>query len=198
MSNENPEPAPEATDAKATLAEQASANPQASSEKNENPAATEASIPQGPSLDQLQADVDRFRDLAMRTQADFENFRKRNARDKEDSIKAANANLLERLLPVIDNFELGLQAAQAEGSKAVVVGFEMVARQLQDFLANSGVEVIDATGQPFDHNSHDALGQEESDTIPEGSVTRQLRKGYRLKGRLIRPANVFVSKGKSA
>lgn len=185
MSNEKNEQAPEAASQ--------SGNPAAENREPETAAAQE------PSIEQLQADVERFRELAMRTQADFENFRKRNAREREDALKAANFNLLERLLPVIDNFELGLQAAQAEGNKAILVGFEMVARQLQDFLANSGVEVIDAgEGQPFDHNLHDALGAEESDAIPEGHIIRQVRKGYLLKGRLLRPANVFVSKGKPA
>ncbi len=156
----------------------------------------DAAAQQGPGpLETLQADVDRFRDLALRTQADFENYRKRAARDKEDAIKSATAGVLERLLPVIDNFELGLQAARNEGSQGVVTGFEMVSRQLQDFLAASGVEVIDAEGKAFDHNLHEALGQEPSDTVPEGHVIRQLRKGYKLRDRLIRPSNVFVSSG---
>ena len=145
---------------------------------------------------QLQGDLDRFRDLAMRTQADFENYRKRSLREKEEAVKYANAAFLERLIPVIDNFEFGLQAARAEGSQAVLIGFEMVSKQLQDFLTSSGVEVIDAEGKPFDHNLHEALGAEENEIVPEGNVVRQLRKGYRLRDRLIRPANVFVSKGK--
>jgi len=146
---------------------------------------------------QLQGDLERFRDLAMRTQADFENYRKRALREREDAVRYANAAFLERLIPVVDNFEFGLQAARAEGSQAVLIGFEMVAKQLQDFLSSSGVEVIDAEGKPFDPNLHEALGAEESDALPEGQVVRQLRKGYKLKDRLIRPANVFVSKGKS-
>ena len=178
MSNENPE--------KPRTGDEEAINP------NLNPDA------EGNPFDQLQADVDRFRDLAMRTQADFENYRKRSARDREDAVKAATSALLERLIPVLDNFEFGIQAARAEGSQGVIVGFEMVAKQFQDFLTNSGVETIDAEGKPFDHNLHEALGQEESDTVPEGHVVRQLRKGYKLRERLIRPANVFVSKGKPA
>lgn len=147
---------------------------------------------------QLQVDVDRFRDLALRTQADFDNYRKRAAREKEDAMKFANMKLLENLIPVLDNFELGLQAARAEGSKGVVIGFEMVSKQLQDFLTNAGVEPVEAEGKPFDPNLHEALSHEESDTVPEGQVLRQLRKGYKLKDRLIRPANVVVSKGKAA
>lgn len=146
-------------------------------------------------LETMQAELDRFRDLAARSAADFENYRKRVVREREDALKANTSNLLSRLLPVLDNFELGLQAARSEGSEGVVIGFEIVSRQLADFMASSGVEIIDAVGQPFDPNLHDALGQEASDTVPEGEVIRQTRKGYKLKDRLIRPANVFVSKG---
>ncbi len=146
-------------------------------------------------LEAMQADLERFRDLAARSQADFENYRKRSAREREDAIKSANVSLLSRLLPVLDNFELGLQAARGEGSQGVIIGFEMVSRQLHDFMKESGVDVIDAEGEVFDPNLHDALGQEPSDTVPEGSVLRQLRKGYKYKDRLIRPANVYVSSG---
>jgi len=159
-----------------------------------NDAAAAAAAEENP-MAKLQGDLDRFRDLAMRTQADFENYRKRAMRENEDALKYANSSLLERLIPVIDNFEFGLQAARAEGSQGVLIGFEMVGKQLQEFLSANGVETIDAEGKPFDHNLHEALGAEESETVPEGYVVRQLRKGYKLKDRLIRPANVFVSKG---
>ncbi len=147
----------------------------------------------------LQQDLDRFRDLAMRSQADFDNFRKRAAREKEDAIKFANASFLERLIPILDNFELGLSAAKTEAQKSpILAGMEMVAKQLADFLGESGVTAIDATGEKFDPNLHEAIGQEESADVAEGRVVRQLRKGYKLKDRLIRPANVIVSKGKPA
>src|SRR5277367_1262292 len=91
-------------------------------------------------LTQLQGDLERFRDLAMRTQADFENFRKRAARDKEDAIKYANASFLERLIPILDNFELGLNAARTGvGHSPILAGMDMVAKQLADFLTSSGV-----------------------------------------------------------
>src|SRR6516162_9895453 len=99
-------------------------------------------------LTQLQGDIERFRDHALRTQADFDNFRKRAAREKDDAIKYANASFLERLIPILDNFELGLQAAKASGGhSAVVDGMSMVSRQLQDFLTSCGIETIDAIGQ---------------------------------------------------
>ena len=146
---------------------------------------------------QLQADMERFRDLAMRSQADFENYKKRSQRMQEDAVKYANAVLIERLIPVLDNFELGLQAARAEGSQGVVLGFELVGKQFQEFLSASGVEPVEAEGKPFDPNFHEAMAHEPSDTVPEGIVIRQLRKGYTLRDRLLRAANVVVSKGKA-
>jgi len=164
----------------------------------ETPEKVEATVVEaGVEETQLQADMERFRDLAMRTQADFENYRKRAIREKEEAVKYANAALIERLIPLLDNFEFGLQAARGEGSQGVIQGFEMVARQFQEFLAASGVEPVEAEGQPFDPNLHEAVGHEASETVPEGIVIRQLRKGYKLRDRLIRAANVFVSKGKA-
>ena len=148
-------------------------------------------------LEAVQTDLDRFRDLALRTQADFDNFRKRAAREREDAIRYANATLVEQLIPILDNFELGLEASRSDaGSSAILSGMDMVLKQLQDFLASNGVETVDALGKPFDHNLHEAVAQEESAEVEEGHVVRQLRKGYRLRDRLIRPANVIVSKGK--
>ncbi len=149
------------------------------------------------SVAQLQADMERFKELAMRSLADLDNYRKRAAREKEDAIKYANAGYLERLIPILDNFELGLAAARSgnEGS-SILSGMEMVFKQLQDFLTDSGVQVVDAMGQTFDPNLHEAIGQEESDQ-PEGKVVRQIRKGFKLKDRLLRPAIVMVSKGKA-
>src|SRR3954470_14854519 len=88
----------------------------------------------------LQADLDRFRDLALRTQADFENYKKRAAREKEEASKYANTSLLDRLLPIIDNFELGLSAARGEGEQSpIYAGMSMVLKQLTDFLAENGL-----------------------------------------------------------
>ena len=145
---------------------------------------------------QLQADVLRFRDLALRNQADLENFRKRAAREKDDAVKFANAAFLERFIPILDNFELGLNAARggAENSP-ILMGMDMVAKQLADFLTSSGVEPVNGEGQPFDPNLHEAVAQEESATVPEGVIVRQLRRGYKLRERLLRPATVVVSKG---
>ncbi len=149
-------------------------------------------------LAQMQSDMARFKDLALRTQADFENFRKRAAREKEDAAKYANAAFLERLLPILDNFELGLNAARTEAKDSpIIAGMDMVSKQLVDFLTGVGVETVKAEGEKFDPNLHEAVAQEASADVPEGVIVRQLRKGYRLRDRLLRPATVTVSKGKA-
>jgi molecular chaperone GrpE len=87
----------------------------------------------------LQADLDRFRDLALRSQADFENYKKRCAREKDEAIKYANGSLLERLIPIVDNFELGLSAARSEGEQSPIYsGMSLVLKQLNDFLTDNG------------------------------------------------------------
>src|ERR1700716_529260 len=143
----------------------------------------------------MQADLDRFRDLALRSQADFENYKKRCTREKEEGIKYANTSLLEKLVPIVDNFELGLAAARGEGEKSPIYsGMSLVLKQLQDFLADHGLQPIEAVGQKFDPNLHEAIAHEASHA-PEGTVTRQTRRGYRFKDRLLRPSSVVVSRG---
>jgi molecular chaperone GrpE len=150
-------------------------------------------------LSQLQGDLERFRDLALRSQADLDNFRKRAAREKEDARKFANADFLERLIPILDNFELGLNAARtAVANSPIIAGLDMVAKQLTDFLTASGVDPVNGEGQVFDPNLHEAVAQEEHPTIKEGVIIRQLRRGYKLRDRLLRPATVVVSKGPPA
>jgi molecular chaperone GrpE len=144
----------------------------------------------------LQADLDRFRDLAMRSQADFENYKKRCAREKEEAIKYANTSLLEKLVSVVDNFELGLEAARGEAEKSPIYsGMSLVLKQLQHFLTENGLQPIEAVGKKFDPNLHEAIAHEPSDKVPEEVVIRQSRRGYRLKDRLLRPSAVVVSSG---
>src|SRR2546421_3636659 len=144
----------------------------------------------------LQADLDRFRDLAMRSQADFENYKKRCAREKEEAIKYANRGLLEKLVSIVDHFELGLEAARGEGEKsAIYSGMNLVLKQLQDFLVENGLQPIEAVGQKFDPNLHEAIAHQPSDEVPEEHVISQTRRGYRFKDRLLRPSAVVVSSG---
>jgi molecular chaperone GrpE len=141
------------------------------------------------------AEIEKWRDLALRSQADLDNYRKRMAREKTDAILYANVSLLNSLLPVLDNFEMGLQAARQENEGGVIYqGFLMVRKQIEDFLAEQGVRPIPASG-PFDPNQHEAVTQLHSDTVPEGEIVTELRRGYRLNDRLLRAANVIISKG---
>src|SRR6476619_7568410 len=143
----------------------------------------------------LQADLDRFRDLALRSQADFDNFKKRAAREKEDAVKYANSSLLQRLVSILDNFELGLTAARTEGEHSPIYsGMVLVQKQLNDLLEENGLQAIEAENKKVDPNLHEAIAHESSET-PEGTVIRQARRGYRFKDRLLRPARVIVSSG---
>jgi len=162
-------------------------------------APTPAPPPAGPDLAALEAEIAQLKDQNLRARADFDNTRKRLQREKEEAIKFANASLLERLLPVLDAFELGLgEARKNEAAAPIVQGFDMVLRQALDFMKEQGAEPIDAVGQTFDPNLHQAMGQLESDTVAEGLVSQQLRRGWKLRERLLRPSMVFVSKGKGA
>lgn len=153
--------------------------------------APETPAPEG--CEQLAEEVSKWRDTALRTAAEYDNYRKRSVKDREEFARYANKSLLEELLPIIDNFEMGMQMASKDQSSMIYIGMSMVQKQLRDFLDNQGVTPIEVTvGQPFDHNLHEAIQSEPSDQ-PEGTILRVLRKGYRLKDRLLRPANVVVA-----
>jgi len=136
-------------------------------------------------------------DRLLRTTADFDNFKKRAAREKQDAIKYATESLLQKVIPVLDNFEMAIAAAQNSSTadlKSVRDGVAMIHSQLKNTLTEAGLEEVDATGKPFDPNVHEAVSQHESAEVPEGHVLQQLRKGYKLRERLLRPATVVVAK----
>jgi molecular chaperone GrpE len=148
---------------------------------------------------EMAQEIEKYKDAALRARADLDNYRKRVARDKEDAIRYANNSLLESLLPIVDNFELGLEAAKnTKDASGIVQGLEIVRKQLEDFLRDHGVEVVNAVGDRFDPNLHEAVAHEPNAEIDEGTVVRQIRRGFKLKDRLIRPATVVVSKGPPA
>lgn len=147
------------------------------------------------------AKADEHWDRLLRAAADFENYKKRAARERQEAIKFANESLLARLIPALDNFDMALAAAgNTEGGtiESLKKGIEMVYTQLKAALVEAGLEEIDATGQRFDPNFHEAVSQQESADVPEGHVLQQLRKGYKLRERLIRPASVVVAKKPAA
>ena len=157
--------------------------------------ATEAAA-ENPALDpweELEADVAKWKELSLRTAAEMDNLRKRTAREREEAVRYANQRLLEDLLPVIDNFEMGMQAAAQDTSSMIYIGMDMVRKQLNDFLAAQGVQEIDTSGM-FDPNLHDAVAQEDCAAGEEGRILRVTRRGFKLRDRLLRPAGVVVSK----
>ena len=144
------------------------------------------------------AKADQNYDQLLRTKADLENFRKRTARERDEIVQRANEHLLKELFVVLDHFDLGLQTTRASESKeGILEGLELVQKQLEGFFHKLGVEMIDAIGQDFDPAFHEAIAQQDSD-VPAGKVISQIRKGYRLRGHLLRPAAVVVSKGPPA
>ncbi len=172
--------------------ESQSAAPTAGDESNP---AVEPEVQPDP-LAVAQAEIERWKDLAYRIQAELDNFRKRTARDMQEARSFANADLLRSLLTILDNFEMGIEAARAESEKSVIfMGMSMVQRQVKDFLTEQGVTEVEALGKTFDPNVHDAVAQEPSAEQPEGIVLRVGRRGFRMKERLLRPASVVVSSG---
>jgi molecular chaperone GrpE len=141
--------------------------------------------------------ADEYWDRLLRTTADFENSRKRAARERQEAVKFANESLIQKILPVLDNLEMAQAAAQPGevGSlQSLQTGIAMVQQGLKNILAEAGLEEVDASGKLFDPNLHEAVSQQESADVPEGHVVHQLRKGYRLRERLLRPASVVVAK----
>src|SRR5438552_6039444 len=148
-------------------------------------------------LKERAAKTDEHWERLLRTTADFDNFKKRAGREKQEAIKFANESLLQKLVPVLDNFDMALAAAQSEQTEAaqsLQTGINMIYQQLRNVLIEAGLEEIDATGKPFDPNLHEAVCQKETSELPEGHVIQQMRKGYKLRDRLLRPASVVVSK----
>ena len=147
-------------------------------------------------LEESTKEAAHWKDLAARNQAELDNYRKRMAREKSDAIKFANGSLLSELLPVIDSFQMGLTAAINEDPDSIISkGMEMVQKQLEEFFSSQGAVAISSVGKEFDPNLHEAISQESSDEVPNGHIITEIRKGYTLNDRLLRAANVIVSKG---
>lgn len=158
----------------------------------------------GEALNELKAQAAKAKehwDTLLRTTADFDNFKKRAARERQDAVKFANESLLQKLIPVLDNFDMAITAAAnaKEGAaQSLQTGVNMILSQFRGTLTEAGLEEIDATGKTFDPNFHEAVSQSETADVPEGQVVQQLRKGYKLRERLLRPATVIVAKKPAA
>ncbi len=134
----------------------------------------------------------------LRIKADADNFRKRMERDKEQFCKYATEKVLEDIVPVIDNLELGLEhAKKVDACKDIVTGIEMTLKILLNTLKNHGLEPIKTdVGEDFDPQLHEAMAQEEREDMEPGRVSQIMQKGYKIKDRVLRPAKVMVSKKK--
>lgn len=169
-----------------------------SQNQNSEPQAGDSAPPSAQkNQDDRAAKAEEYYNQLVRTMADFENFRKRAARERMETARYASTALLEKLLPILDNLEMALSAtekAKEQSVDSLKTGVSMVLQQFKTALKDSGMEEIDATGQPFDPNLHEAVSQQESADVPEGHVALQLRKGYKIHDRLLRPASVVVAK----
>ena len=145
----------------------------------------------------LQAERDQLLDRLARLQAEFDNARKRQEREKADFRDYATANVVEQFLPVLDNFTLALGAnASADQLRQ---GVELIVKQMDEVLRGLNVQPVPTVGEPFDPRVHEALGSVERDDLPDHSVADEVRRGYKLRDKLLRPAMVrIVSNPKQA
>lgn len=146
----------------------------------------------------LQANSDAYKDKFVRLMAEFDNFRRRSAKEQLDLVETANGKLLEKLSEVLDNFE---RAAHPDNNKqkdydSFAKGIGMIHDQFAKILKDAGLEQLDPIGEEFDPNFHEALIQQPSETVPNGHVVTVFQKGYKLKNKLLKTAKVVVSSGK--
>lgn len=147
-------------------------------------------------LSELEAEVARLRDALLRSQADQQNQQRRHQREREDLRKYATASFIEDLLPSFDALSLGLVAAngQSEG-KALAEGFRLAIQQLRQSLQAHGLVELNPTLEVFNPSQHEAVAQQPSETVPEGTIIQVARVGWSLHDRVLRPASVIVSSG---
>jgi molecular chaperone GrpE len=167
-------------------------------EQSTNGAATAAA---GEDFEKLRAERDEFKDLLLRKSAEFDNYRRRNEKERRELSEYANADLLNEILPLLDNLERALGSAadtQNAGEPAAALaayraGIELIRRQFHELLRKRGVTPIEALGADFDPHFHQAVTREASDAHREGEVMEELQRGYKLGERLLRPAMVKVA-----
>ena len=146
-------------------------------------------------IETLQEQADKNYDLYVRSQAEMENFKKRNAKEKEDVVRYANETLMKEILPVMDNLEKAISHAHQDNAvDALREGVELTLKGLKSTLKKAGLEEVQAQGQPFDPCFHEAVSEMADERAKPGTVLQELQKGYVLNGRLIRPSMVVVTK----
>lgn len=147
-------------------------------------------------LEEARSQTESAIDKMMRLAADFDNYKKRSAKEYENIRKFAAENLIKELLPIVDNFERAIESAsESKDFDSFIEGVKLILNQMINLLEKEGVIRIKAVGEVFDPNVHEAVLHINSDDYPENVVTQELQKGYILRDRVIRPAMVAVSKG---
>jgi len=160
-------------------------------------------------VESLQADLEKaaeealkFKDVALRAEAEMQNVQRRATKDLEKAHKFGSEKLIQNLLPVIDSLEKAVESAEAAAdeaaNKAVVEGVGLCLKMLTDVLGKEGVKMVDPMGEPFDPNHHQAMSMVENPDVEPNSVVAVIQKGYTLNERLVRPAMVMVSKAVAA
>jgi molecular chaperone GrpE len=178
-------------EAAADATAEAKADEAAKDAKAEEPAPTESAE------DVLKAELAAANDRTLRLMAEFDNYRRRSAKEQLELIETANGKILEKLSEVQDNFERAFAAEnKAKDLEAFEKGMQLIYNQFAKILTDAGLEQIDPTGKEFDPNMHEALMQQPSETIPEGHVVTVFQKGYKLKNKILKTAKVIVSSGK--
>jgi molecular chaperone GrpE len=170
---------------------------------NETPALPEEGTPDADAADQattaadparLRQERDDHYDRLLRLTAEFDNYRKRVERERRETFERAAASIIEDLLPIVDDFERALDADAGPGAEPYKKGVEIIHRQLADLLTRRGVTAIETVGADFDPHLHQAVAYEPAPGAREGEVIEELRRGYKLGDRLLRPAMVKVAK----
>jgi molecular chaperone GrpE len=166
----------------------------ATQDENKKEAATDVSAEELERLRKTAAERDQYLDMAQRMRAEFENYQKRSQKDREQERKYAFGPLAIDLLPVLDNLDRAVAAAQQAGDKGPLIqGVVMVQNQFIEMLKRNGITRIDAQGKPFDPNQHQAVVQQPSADVEPGTVLQVLEQGFMNQDRVLRPAKVIVS-----
>ena len=188
-----PEPAEEPRTGRHAPAVAAAPEPAPTAPPDEAPPDGDDAGADGPALDEVVRERDAHRERLLRVTAEFDNYRKRTDRERREWVDQAAGDLLGDLLPVVDNLDRALAADTGDGD-ALRQGVEIIRRQLFDVMARRGVAPIEAVGADFDPNLHEAVAHEPGDGHRDGEVVKELRRGYTLRQRLLRPSMVMVAK----
>ncbi len=184
-------------EAEANKADEAQSTDAPADAAAEQPADAAAEQPAEDPTAALKAALADANDRNLRLMAEFDNYRRRTAKEQLELIETANGKLLEKLSEVQDNFERAFASEnKAQDLEAFEKGMQMIYNQFAKILTDAGLEQIDPTGAEFDPNMHEALMQQPSETVPEGHVVTVFQKGYKLKNKILKTAKVIVSSGK--